>query len=673
MKTISFTAEELGALSRWSAPGLYGLWRAEDFENGSVRASVGEIDRLINELRQHLNREVAASEDPGLNEAYYLKAVAAMDELSDLIGVLEDAAASPVGHTTRDFGPLRRDNPSERADAMSRRGVAAVEEVGGVARGAMAARRENPCGCGGSAGACSCDTCRGKGDRMDNPSHHARFRVAEDDSVPMGGVVWRSGGAAGHHRFDNPAGVGDWRADEDYERDVLDEQRPPCNACGRYTGSEAWRGDTLREYLCDKCDRRSKMERRDNPAHDCACLRGSTCDVSHDPATCSCEQCRRGEARVRWSGTEAEQSDRWRRERARALPSPWERRDNPVHSLGLRHAPAEVENPSEDEHEADMLVIAADSDGTLYPMKKEIVAALAKKRRRGDYDTSRAAQAFSYYIDEAARVLARERAADGEDSRTWTAQFPKRVRRLAAEQVARSSESELLIAEREADANKEIYAERSPAEGGRSRRDNPLYPALGPASDMSGGSGARRDNPTTSGAIPLKLLQPRLGNPVYDNPLEPGCSQGAISENIGRELHAHPEMPVKQGAAIAYSHARRQGCMIPMKKGTRRKNPADLSVANTIAQQMGGIPRLTAMIGAKNFLGDKDMLQFKWSAKSKKKINTVRIQLEPSDTYKVTFYSLKGFDISEVSGWDDVQASELRPLFERETGLALSL
>ena len=68
-----------------------------------------------------------------------------------------------------------------------------------------------------------------------------------------------------------PAGVGVWRADEDYERDSLDRERPPCGACGRYTGSEAWRGDTARddlepgrsEYLCDRCA--ASMGRRGNP------------------------------------------------------------------------------------------------------------------------------------------------------------------------------------------------------------------------------------------------------------------------------------------------------------------------------------------------------------------------------------------------------------------------
>jgi len=36
----------------------------------------------------------------------------------------------------------------------------------------------------------------------------------------------------------------------------------------------------------------------------CGCLCGSTCDVSHDPATCPCEQCRTGEPKRRAGGTE---------------------------------------------------------------------------------------------------------------------------------------------------------------------------------------------------------------------------------------------------------------------------------------------------------------------------------------------------------------------------------
>jgi hypothetical protein len=38
-------------------------------------------------------------------------------------------------------------------------------------------------------------------------------------------------------------------------------------------------------------------------------------------------------------------------------------------------------------------------------------------------------------------------------------------------------------------------------------------------------------------------------------PLKKGSSKKTISENIRREKHAHPEMPIKQAVAIAYSAA----------------------------------------------------------------------------------------------------------------------
>jgi hypothetical protein len=34
-------------------------------------------------------------------------------------------------------------------------------------------------------------------------------------------------------------------------------------------------------------------------------------------------------------------------------------------------------------------------------------------------------------------------------------------------------------------------------------------------------------------------------------------TKSGISENIRREKHAHPEMPIKQAVAIAYSTARK--------------------------------------------------------------------------------------------------------------------
>lgn len=61
------------------------------------------------------------------------------------------------------------------------------------------------------------------------------------------------------------------------------------------------------------------------------------------------------------------------------------------------------------------------------------------------------------------------------------------------------------------------------------------------------------------------------------NPLVGGCSQKSVSENIRRELHAHPTMAVAQGAAIAYSHARQLGC--------RLDNPAELDSPTQPARQ----------------------------------------------------------------------------------------
>ena len=44
-----------------------------------------------------------------------------------------------------------------------------------------------------------------------------------------------------------------------------------------------------------------------------------------------------------------------------------------------------------------------------------------------------------------------------------------------------------------------------------------------------------------------------------------------ISENIRREKHAHPDMPIKQAVAIAYSQARKSGAKLPKKKEKKNK------------------------------------------------------------------------------------------------------
>lgn len=100
---------------------------------------------------------------------------------------------------------------------------------------------------------------------------------------------------------------------------------------------------------------------------------------------------------------------------------------------------------------------------------------------------------------------------------------------------------------------------------------------------------------------------------------------------------------------------------------------AELSVAETILAQLGG-NKFVAMTGAKNILGDKSKLQFQLPRNfAKSGINSVVIELLPSDTYKMVFYKLGTARnlyaptiVSEVEG---CQFDQLQDIFTRTTGL----
>lgn len=100
----------------------------------------------------------------------------------------------------------------------------------------------------------------------------------------------------------------------------------------------------------------------------------------------------------------------------------------------------------------------------------------------------------------------------------------------------------------------------------------------------------------------------------------------------------------------------------------------DMTVANTILAQLGG-PKFRAMTGAKHFVGDKDTLSFQLPARfAKDGINAVRVKLDASDTYTVTFLKIgrnyKHTTVREVEG---VYADSLQNVFENTTGLHTSL
>lgn len=102
-------------------------------------------------------------------------------------------------------------------------------------------------------------------------------------------------------------------------------------------------------------------------------------------------------------------------------------------------------------------------------------------------------------------------------------------------------------------------------------------------------------------------------------------------------------------------------------------------IARTILDQMGGIRRLSAMIGAKNFIsGQKDGgalggVSFRFPRPGRGKPNFVKILLMPDDTYTVEFGSVHGYNYKKKKRVEGVYADQLDDVFERTTGLYLRL
>jgi hypothetical protein len=103
-----------------------------------------------------------------------------------------------------------------------------------------------------------------------------------------------------------------------------------------------------------------------------------------------------------------------------------------------------------------------------------------------------------------------------------------------------------------------------------------------------------------------------------------------------------------------------------------------LAIPEVILRQLTGSENalgvLSAMIGAHAFAYDKRLIQFKWKARSDRtKANTLVIRLEPNDTYTMEFWKIRGADTELLVSYSDVYNTQLREIFERETGLYLSL
>lgn len=98
------------------------------------------------------------------------------------------------------------------------------------------------------------------------------------------------------------------------------------------------------------------------------------------------------------------------------------------------------------------------------------------------------------------------------------------------------------------------------------------------------------------------------------------------------------------------------------------------AVADTIIRQLGGFGKLKAMIAANKFFYNKEpgeyyTLSFEFKGNPKFKMCKI-IYSKPKDLYTVQFFGKNYLKNKEI---EDVYNNQLKDVFEKTTGLALSL
>lgn len=99
----------------------------------------------------------------------------------------------------------------------------------------------------------------------------------------------------------------------------------------------------------------------------------------------------------------------------------------------------------------------------------------------------------------------------------------------------------------------------------------------------------------------------------------------------------------------------------------------DSEIAKTILAQMGGMARLKAFIGAKNFCIVEKGVTFRWSGKSKNKTNFLKITLNGLDLYDIEFGRIHAMKFTVIETLESIFFDNLVQIFEEQTGLYLTL
>jgi len=96
-------------------------------------------------------------------------------------------------------------------------------------------------------------------------------------------------------------------------------------------------------------------------------------------------------------------------------------------------------------------------------------------------------------------------------------------------------------------------------------------------------------------------------------------------------------------------------------------------IANTILDQMGGARKLKLFTGADKFIAYPNGVAFRWPSQQPSRGNMMKITLDPDDTYSVEFMHASKSGAKSVAKMDGVYAEDLMDIFEKQTGLFLTL
>lgn len=153
---------------------------------------------------------------------------------------------------------------------------------------------------------------------------------------------------------------------------------------------------------------------------------------------------------------------------------------------------------------------------------------------------------------------------------------------------------------------------------------------------------------------------------------------GRYDEALVKALTVKDFGDLEKAHVKTYSKTTRSGKVVQVREhdDSRQKkaeedtsSKTNMEVAKTILSQLGG-NKFIAMTGAKNFTASSDALSFKLPSNfAKKGINGVRVVLNGSDTYDITFLKIKGTKVSIADTANNVYASDLNGVFKSKTGL----